>query len=59
MEREVDEMVKEEVFFNVEVIKWDVVIFVIFLIEVNVKCFNVLSKNMDYFIDFIVEVFGI
>lgn len=59
MEREVDEMVKEEVFFKVEVIKWDVVIFVIFLIEVNVKCFNVLSKNMDYFIDFIVEVFGI
>lgn len=59
MEREVDEMVKEEVFFMVEVIKWDVVIFVIFLIEVNVKCFNVLSKNMDYFIDFIVEVFGI
>lgn len=59
MEREVDEMVKEEVFFMVEVIKWDVVIFVIFLIEVNVKCFNVLSKNIDYFIDFIVEVFGI
>lgn len=59
MEREVDDMVKEEVFFMVEVIKWDVVIFVIFLIEVNVKCFNVLSKNMDYFIDFIVEVFGI
>lgn len=59
MEREIDEMVKEEVFFMVEVIKWDVVIFVIFLIEVNVKCFNVLSKNMDYFIDFIVEVFGI